>query len=168
MAPTQDNAEILSVIIAICTLLLFVAIDSTMHPSELADAPLLVQQGSVSHALSATVLLISTNMSLKACGQPAQSRVLADALDVIMLLHDTDMSLQARGQPEQAAAPTFFDIISGDEDTTLRSIVQITNGVTGIVDKVQTLLVYWEKKYKHMWDQDKDAYIRCETILEPF
>ena len=70
--------------------------------------------------------------------------------------------LQANGQPEPAAAPTFFDIISGDEDTTLRSIVQITNGVTGIVDKVQTLLVYWEKKYKHMWDQDKDAYIRYE------
>ena len=68
--------------------------------------------------------------------------------------------MQASGQPEQAAAPTFFDIISGDEDTTMRSIVQITNGVTGIVDKVQTLLVYWEKKYKHMWDQDKDAYIR--------
>ena len=69
--------------------------------------------------------------------------------------------MQASGQPEQTAAPTFFDIISGDEDTTMRSIVQITNGVTGIVDKVQTLLVYWEKKYKHMWDQDKDAYIRC-------
>ena len=72
--------------------------------------------------------------------------------------------LQANGQPEPAAAPTFFDIISGDEDTTLRSIVQITNGVTGIVDKVQILLVYWEKKYKHMWDQDKDAYIRYENI----
>lgn len=73
-------------------------------------------------------------------------------------------ALQASGHAEQAAAPTFFDIISGDEDTTLRSIVQITNGVTGIVDKVQTLLVYWEKKYKHMWDQDKDAYIRCECL----
>lgn len=68
--------------------------------------------------------------------------------------------LQANGQPEPAAAPTFYDIVSGDEDATMRSIVQITNGVTGIVDKVQTLLVYWEKKYKHMWDQDKDAYIR--------
>ncbi|KAL0040883.1 hypothetical protein WJX79_008591 [Trebouxia sp. C0005] len=72
----------------------------------------------------------------------------------------TAAQLKANGQPEQAPAPTFFDIISGDEDTTLRSIVHITNGVTGIVDKVQTLLVYWEKKYKHMWDQDKDAYIR--------
>ena len=73
--------------------------------------------------------------------------------------------VQARGQPEPAAAPTFFDIISGDEDTILRSIVQITYGVTGIVDKVQTLLVYWEKKYKHMWDQDKDAYIRWTPLL---
>lgn len=73
--------------------------------------------------------------------------------------------MQANGQPEPSAAPTFFDIISGDEDTTLRSIVQITNGVTGIVDKVQTLLVYWEKKYKHMWDQDKDAYIRYKNHL---
>ena len=44
--------------------------------------------------------------------------------------------------------------------------MQITNGVTGIVDKVQTLLVYWEKKYKHMWDQDKDAYIRYQTWLQ--
>ncbi len=77
-----------------------------------------------------------------------------------MSTHRLNASPQANGQPEQAAAPTFFDIISGDEDTTLRSIVQITNSVTGIVDKVQTLLVYWEKKYKHMWDQDKDAYIR--------
>lgn len=81
------------------------------------------------------------------------------SLDVVMGI-DPDCLVQASGQPEQAAAPTFFDIISGDEDTTMRSIVQITNGVTGIVDKVQTLLVYWEKKYKHMWDQDKDAYIR--------
>ena len=51
-------------------------------------------------------------------------------------------------------------MVSGDEDTTLRSIVQITNGVQSIVDKVQTLLLYWEKKYKQLWDQDKEAYIR--------
>ena len=70
------------------------------------------------------------------------------------------MLLQDTGQALPAALPTFFDIISNDEDTTLRSIVQITNGVTSIVDKVQTLLTYWEKKYKHMWDQDKEAYIR--------
>lgn len=39
-------------------------------------------------------------------------------------------------------------------------MMQITSGIQNIVDKVQTLLLYWEKKYKHMWDQDKDAYIR--------
>lgn len=72
--------------------------------------------------------------------------------------------LQASGQPEPAPLTSFYHIISADEDTTMRSIVQITNGVTGIVDKVQTLLVYWEKKYKHMWDQDKDAYIRYAAI----
>ena len=77
--------------------------------------------------------------------------------------------LQDTGQVLPAALPTFFDIISNDEDTTLRSIVQITNGVTSIVDKVQTLLTYWEKKYKHMWDQDKEAYIRqvVEQEQEP-
>lgn len=73
-------------------------------------------------------------------------------------------AVQASGQPEPAPLPTFYHIISADEDTTMRSIVQITNGVTGIVDKVQTLLVYWEKKYKHMWDQDKDAYIRSARL----
>lgn len=79
-----------------------------------------------------------------------------------VLLHSAaaGVLLQDTGQVLPAALPTFFDIISNDEDTTLRSIVQITNGVTSIVDKVQTLLTYWEKKYKHMWDQDKEAYIR--------
>ena len=37
---------------------------------------------------------------------------------------------------------------------------QITGGITTIVDKVQTFLAYWEKKYRHMWEVDKDAYIR--------
>ncbi|KAK9823872.1 hypothetical protein WJX72_006072 [[Myrmecia] bisecta] len=68
--------------------------------------------------------------------------------------------MQESGAGELAPLPAFYDIISNDEDTTLRSIVHITNGVTSIVDKVQILLVYWEKKYKHMWDQDKEAYIR--------
>lgn len=28
------------------------------------------------------------------------------------------------------------------------------------MDKVQTFLSQWEKKYKHMWEVDKEAYIR--------
>ena len=38
--------------------------------------------------------------------------------------------------------------------------MQITGGITTIVDKVQTFLSQWEKKYKHMWEVDKEAYIR--------
>eukprot|EP00899_Mesostigma_viride_P014884 jgi/Mesvir1/23397/Mv21091-RA.2 len=58
------------------------------------------------------------------------------------------------------ALPSFFTMISNDEDTTLKTIVSITTGITSIVDKVQQFLAYWEKKYKHIWDQDKEAYIR--------
>ncbi|KAK9846646.1 hypothetical protein WJX81_008333 [Elliptochloris bilobata] len=67
---------------------------------------------------------------------------------------------------DQAAArdlpqpPSFQDVIAADEEAVLRPIAAITVGVTGIVDKVQTLLMYWEKKYKSVWDQDKDAYMR--------
>lgn len=59
-----------------------------------------------------------------------------------------------------APLPSFYDIIASDEDTTLKTIAQITTGITSIVEKVQHFLNYWEKKYKHMWDQDKEAYIR--------
>ena len=30
----------------------------------------------------------------------------------------------------------------------------------GIADKVAALLHNWEGKYKHLWEQDKDAYMR--------
>ncbi len=33
----------------------------------------------------------------------------------------------------------------------------------GIADKVAALLHYWEGKYKHLWEQDKDAYMRCAS-----
>lgn len=58
------------------------------------------------------------------------------------------------------APPSFYETISNDEDTTLKTIVSITQGVSSIVDKVQQCLSNWERKYKHVWDQDKEAYIR--------
>lgn len=39
-------------------------------------------------------------------------------------------------------------------------IVGITSGMSGVLEKVQAYLAYWEKKYKHIWEQDKEAYIR--------
>ncbi len=64
---------------------------------------------------------------------------------------------------EAPQKPSYQGVIAADEEAVLRPIAAITAGVTGIVDKVQTLLVYWEKKYKSIWDQDKDAYMRCDS-----
>ena len=68
------------------------------------------------------------------------------------------MQVAARSLPQP---PSFQDNIATDEEAVSRPIAAITAAVTGIVDKVQTLLVYWEKKYQSVWDQDKEAYIRC-------
>eukprot|EP00798_Chlamydomonas_sp_ICE-L_P021926 gene21926-28972_t len=56
--------------------------------------------------------------------------------------------------------PSLYEIISSDEEAVLKTIMQITSGITSIVDKVQGFLTYWEKKYKHIWEVDKDAYMR--------
>ena len=52
--------------------------------------------------------------------------------------------------------------VSGTGKHTQKAAAHITDGVTGIVDKVQQLLVYWEKKYKAIWETDKDAFIRSD------
>ena len=56
--------------------------------------------------------------------------------------------------------PTFYEIIAEDEDTTLKQIVAIDAGVRRVVEKAQLFVSYWEKTYKHVWEQDKEAYIR--------
>ena len=77
---------------------------------------------------------------------------------LVMLLWRPTMQVAARSLPQP---PSFQDNIATDEEAVSRPIAAITAAVTGIVDKVQTLLVYWEKKYQSVWDQDKEAYIRC-------
>lgn len=72
------------------------------------------------------------------------------------------MQVAARSLPQP---PSFQDNIATDEEAVSRPIAAITAAVTGIVDKVQTLLVYWEKKYQSVWDQDKEAYIRCAIYM---
>lgn len=42
----------------------------------------------------------------------------------------------------------------------LKTITQITSGIMSIIDKTQAFLTYWEKKYRHVWEADRDAYIR--------
>ena len=59
-----------------------------------------------------------------------------------------------------AASASFYEVICSGEEHTQKATQHITDGVTNIVDKVHVLLVYWEKKYKHVWETDKDAFMR--------
>ena len=76
---------------------------------------------------------------------------------ITVVSHVPRVAEQKEGASQQSS---FYETISNDEDTTLKTIVSITQGVSSIVDKVQACLANWERKYKHIWDQDKEAYIR--------
>ena len=58
-----------------------------------------------------------------------------------------------------ALAP-FSDAIAADEEAVLRSMGVIRHSASAIADAVSSLLRQWEAKYKHLWGQDKDAYMR--------
>eukprot|EP00879_Flechtneria_rotunda_P019356 GHRR01020328.1.p1 GENE.GHRR01020328.1~~GHRR01020328.1.p1 ORF type:complete len:1679 (+),score=578.13 GHRR01020328.1:143-5179(+) len=68
--------------------------------------------------------------------------------------------LEDRGEPPPSHPQTYHQLISSDEEVTLKTIVQISTGITSVVDPVQACLEHFEKRYKKLWDQDKDAYIR--------
>ena len=72
-------------------------------------------------------------------------------------------------QEHQLEAPPplvpFYVAIAADEDVVLRSMAVIHHSATAIADAVAILLRYWETKYKHLWEQDKDAYMRCSRLL---
>ncbi|CAM6114547.1 unnamed protein product [Calypogeia fissa] len=57
----------------------------------------------------------------------------------------------------QKSLPSFYEVIAPDQDDI---ITVITSAVHSVTDKVQQFLQSWEKKFKTVWDQDKDAYIR--------
>ena len=59
--------------------------------------------------------------------------------------------------------PSFFQAVSGNQQHTQRASKCISDGVAGIVDKVQSLLMYWERKFRALWETDKDAFIRYKT-----
>ena len=55
--------------------------------------------------------------------------------------------------------PTFYDVISDDEDAALKQIIAIDNGLGKIVDPVATFVARWEASYRHVWETDKDQFI---------
>lgn len=68
--------------------------------------------------------------------------------------------MQVSGQPAPAPLPTFYQAISSDEDSTQRAVAAIASGAAGVADKASALLLEWERRYKRVWDQDKEAYMR--------
>ncbi|GAB4820450.1 hypothetical protein N2152v2_007496 [Parachlorella kessleri] len=56
--------------------------------------------------------------------------------------------------------PSYMELINKNEDAVLKQMQGVTAGITGIVEKVQQFLVYWEKKFRQTYEQDKDAYMR--------
>ncbi|BFI30788.1 dynein axonemal heavy chain [Marchantia polymorpha subsp. ruderalis] len=53
--------------------------------------------------------------------------------------------------------PSFYEVIAPDQEEV---ISVITSAVHSVHEKVQLFLQSWERKFKSVWDQDKDAYIR--------
>ena len=79
---------------------------------------------------------------------------------------DASICVSQEGQLEAPPPlPPFYDAVAADEEAVLRSLGVIHHSVTAIADAVATLLRYWEAKYKHLWEQDKDAYMRCRCQL---
>lgn len=54
------------------------------------------------------------------------------------------------------AVPSFYNIISNDEDT-LKIVVQIMNGMSASAAELQKYLSYWDK-YKYIWENDKASH----------
>jgi len=62
------------------------------------------------------------------------------------------------GREERATLPSFYDVVSNDEDI-LNILVAIMNGMSASATQLQQHLTYWDK-YKHLWETDKDNFIR--------
>ncbi|GIM07381.1 hypothetical protein Vretimale_11536 [Volvox reticuliferus] len=87
--------------------------------------------------------------------------VLQSVPRVAMQLTDKQRrDMEEAGLAPPKPLPTLYETISQDEDAVLRTIMQITSGITSVIDKVQSFLTYWEKKYRQVWEADRDAYIR--------
>ena len=54
--------------------------------------------------------------------------------------------------------PTFYAYISNDEDI-LKVLVQVMTGMREISPRLTKYLTTWDR-YKHIWDVDKDAFMR--------
>jgi dynein heavy chain, axonemal len=85
----------------------------------------------------------------------------AVARDLIMMINVVpNLSEKTAKQYDNlpAGVTPFFARISNDEDI-LKIMVSIMSGMSSSMDKMQKSLSFWSK-YKHLFDVDKDAFIR--------
>lgn len=90
----------------------------------------------------------------------AVSREAIRIVEVVPRLSD---ALRARaadgaGAAEPSGLPSFFEVISADDDIT-KVVGLIIAGMNGIQAKMSKYLTTWDR-YKHIWDVDKDAFMR--------
>ena len=66
---------------------------------------------------------------------------------------------------EEAASKdvSFAHGIMNDKEGLPKMLGVLDGTASVILDKVQALLLTWEKKYHMLWDQDKDAFMRYEA-----
>ncbi|CAG9464381.1 unnamed protein product [Pedinophyceae sp. YPF-701] len=62
-------------------------------------------------------------------------------------------------RPRRQLTP-FYEILLHENRADKKTQEQLVNLGEGITAQAKQFLDYWEKKYQHVWDQDKDAYIR--------
>ena len=62
-------------------------------------------------------------------------------------------------EKEESTQVSFFELISNDEDVTLKTVSMIASGVTSLAGQVQQFLKQWEKKYAHIWTVNKEDFI---------
>ena len=69
------------------------------------------------------------------------------------------------GEDAASEDASFAHGITNDKEG-LPKMLGILDGTASVIlDKVQALLLTWEKKYHMLWDQDKDAFMRCEAHI---
>ncbi|CAM9228493.1 unnamed protein product, partial [Choristocarpus tenellus] len=71
---------------------------------------------------------------------------------------DGEPVVETEAAQAQSTSPTYYNMISDDEDI-LKIVVQVMNGMSASATELQKYLSYWDK-FKHIWDNDKDGFIR--------
>lgn len=119
---------------------------------------------SIFRGTNTKIKLLAAKQNFKSSQEHLPSHVSFGSLSD--LLHALVIQEQVRdASVEVEEEQSFYQAVCGNQQHTQRAAKHISVGVSGIVDKVQILLVSWEKKFKALWTTDKDAFIRLPFIV---